>query len=58
MTKKLDAVKASNRTLDEASKDLHAKGLEPWQVFIALSKEFPGQVVEWMAKKGAKRGRK
>ena len=49
--KKLEDIKVSDRTIEEASKDLHAKGLERWQVIIALNKVFPAQaVVRWLSK--------
>ena len=44
-------VEVSNQTIETKAKDLHAKGLERWQVIIALSKVFPSQAVaRWLGK--------
>ena len=47
----MKTVKVSNQTIETKAKDLHEKGLERWQVLIALSKVFPSQaVVRWLGK--------
>ena len=42
----------SVRTIEIASKDLHSKGLERWQVVLELAKVFsPAAIIKWINKK-------
>ena len=41
----------SVRTIEIASKDLHSKGLERWQVVLELAKVFsPVAIIKWINK--------